>query len=228
MLPVLLRRYGFTVSVAASVVEALTEIKTHEFDLLLCDLHIHHAGDGYTVVHAMREINPRCITIILTGYPDFQTAVEGIRQGVDDYIVKPTNGDALIALLAEKLASRGPKARILSASYDEPLARTRQMLLEREGYEIVSALEFDSSIERCKEGNFDLFILCHSIAHSEKLRMVEHFRRVCSVAIISLRRTLGEQIVEGTDYSIDPDPEELVETIAKIVRGKTARSKGLS
>lgn len=106
MLPVILRRYGFQVTVAATVGEALQEITSKEFDLLLCDLNIQAEGDGYVVVRAMREANPRCITVILTGYPHLDTAIEGIHHNVDDYIIKPADVDALVAMLANKLVAR--------------------------------------------------------------------------------------------------------------------------
>ena len=105
-LSVILLRNGFTVTLAANVQQALKQIEAQEFDLLLCDLNIEQKRDGYTVVRTMREVNPRCITIILTGYPDMETAIEGIHLGVVDYITKPTNADELVALLTEKLAAR--------------------------------------------------------------------------------------------------------------------------
>ena len=108
-LPIILRRYGFTVTVASTVVEALEEIAAHEFDLLLCDLNIEGERDGYQVVHAMREVNPHCVTIILTGYSDRESEDEGFRLGIDEYIAKPANIDTLVALLAEKLAARQAK-----------------------------------------------------------------------------------------------------------------------
>ena len=104
-LPVILRRYGFTITVAATVAEALEQIQTAEFDLLLCDLNIEREGDGYEVVRAIQKVNPSCVTMILTGNPGLESAVEGIRLSINDYIIKPTNADALVALLAEKLAS---------------------------------------------------------------------------------------------------------------------------
>jgi CheY-like chemotaxis protein len=68
-LSLILLRNGFTVTVAATVRQALQQIEAQEFDLLLCDLNVERERDGYTVVRAMRDVNPRCITIILTGYP---------------------------------------------------------------------------------------------------------------------------------------------------------------
>ncbi|MGH9515101.1 MAG: response regulator [Terriglobales bacterium] len=69
-LPVILQRYGFNVAVASTVAEALEQIKKQEFDLLLSDLNIGGERDGYVVIRAMRDVNPDCINIVLTGYPD--------------------------------------------------------------------------------------------------------------------------------------------------------------
>ena len=105
-LAVILRRYGFIVAVASTVAEALEQIKKQEFDLLLSDLNIEGERDGYTLIRAMRQANQNCINIILTGYPDDKSAAEGLELAIDDYIAKPANADALVAILAEKLAER--------------------------------------------------------------------------------------------------------------------------
>ncbi len=105
-LALILRRYGFMVTVAATVAQAIEQTKSQEFDLLLCDLNIEGERDGYTVIRAMRQANPNCINIVLTGYPDEESAAEGLELGIDDYIAKPANADTLVAMLAEKLAKR--------------------------------------------------------------------------------------------------------------------------
>jgi two-component system response regulator HydG len=71
-LSLILLRYGFTVALASTVKEALDQIRNQEFELLVCDLSIDHERDGYTVVRAMREVNPNCVTIVLTGHPDME------------------------------------------------------------------------------------------------------------------------------------------------------------
>jgi DNA-binding response OmpR family regulator len=221
-LSVILARYGCAVTVAATVAEAIEEIKTKEFDLLLSDLNIDREGDGYEVIRAMREVNPDCVTIVLTGYPDVESAVEGIHLGVDDYIMKPAKADVLVALLAEKLAARQPRGRILSVSYDQTLLRMRHMLFETQGYEVLSSDGLTSSLEYCKQGGFDLFVLGHSVPAEEKQRMVEAFRKACRAPIISLRRTAGEQKVDGADYHIETDPEPLLKLVADVIRKKSA------
>jgi YesN/AraC family two-component response regulator len=57
----------------------------------------------------MRETNPGCVIIVLTGHPDDDSETEGIQLDIDDYLVKPASADALVALLAEKLAARDAK-----------------------------------------------------------------------------------------------------------------------
>jgi len=106
MLPAILEEQGFVVTTAASVAEALSLITEREFDILISDLNIGQPADGFIVVSAMRRMQPSTMTYILTGYPDFQTALEAIRQQVDDYLTKPVDVEKLVAALkgARKVA----------------------------------------------------------------------------------------------------------------------------
>jgi YesN/AraC family two-component response regulator len=104
-LTAILSKYDFEVSAAASVAEALQKITSEKFDILLSDLNIGNPGDGLTVVSAMRRTQPEAVTMILTGYPAFETALEAIRQQVDDYIVKPANIPALVNAIESRLAT---------------------------------------------------------------------------------------------------------------------------
>jgi YesN/AraC family two-component response regulator len=104
-LPVILRNEGFDVTVAASVPEALDLIARQKFDILLADLNIGQPGDGFTVVSAMRRTQPEVHTFILTGYPDFSSALEAIRQQVDDYFTKPADIRKLVDTLKLRVAN---------------------------------------------------------------------------------------------------------------------------
>ena len=105
-LPAILERRGFEVRVAASVPEAFSEIKTHEFDVLLSDLNIGEDGNGFTVIRAMRQAHPNCVAILLTGYPAFETAVQAIEDEVDGYHVNPADINSLVSTIERKLSSR--------------------------------------------------------------------------------------------------------------------------
>lgn len=105
-LPPLMEQHGFTVKSAATVAEALDFIKRSTFDALICDINIDTESDGFIVVQAMREANPYCVTVMLTGYPGFETAIRAIHTEVDDYVVKPTEIEALVSTMNRKLAAR--------------------------------------------------------------------------------------------------------------------------
>jgi len=104
-LKAILSKHGFEVTTAATVAEGLQKITSEPFDVLISDLNIGNPGDGLTVVSAMRRTQPEAVTIILTGYPAFETALEAIRQQVDDYIVKPANIPSLVSTIESKLAA---------------------------------------------------------------------------------------------------------------------------
>ena len=99
----ILRKEGFDVTVCATVAESLSEINAKPFDALISDLNIGEPSDGFTVVSAMRRTQPQAITLIMTGFPAFDSALEAIRQQVDAYLLKPTDIRELVGLLRRGL-----------------------------------------------------------------------------------------------------------------------------
>jgi DNA-binding response OmpR family regulator len=107
-MPEILHQHGFCVTAVGTVNEALAEITSAQFDVLISDLNFDHPADGFIVVSAMRSMQPNCVTLILTGYPGFETALEAIRNQVDGYLIKPTSIPALLSLIEGKLKLRKP------------------------------------------------------------------------------------------------------------------------
>ena len=105
-LPSILRGHSFDVHVASSVPEALTQIKKQKYDVLLCDLNISIEGDGFALVRAIREANPRRVVILLTGYPAIESAAQAIHIEIDDYFVKPADIELLVGTIERKLRAR--------------------------------------------------------------------------------------------------------------------------
>ena len=101
----------FRVTAAPSVGEALRLINAQKFDVLLCDLHMPGAGDGFTVVSAMRHTNPQAVTLVFTGYPALKEAMNAILLQADEILVKPMDVPELVALIREKLQKRGAQKR---------------------------------------------------------------------------------------------------------------------
>lgn len=130
-LSVILQQEGFEVTTAATVAEALGYIAKQPFDVLLSDLNIGQKGDGFTVVSAMRRTQPEAATFIVTGFPDFETAVQALRDQVDDYFTKPTDVKALVARIRahDAVSSRLPHAQLKRIS--AVLRENAAVVLER-------------------------------------------------------------------------------------------------
>jgi CheY-like chemotaxis protein len=99
----------FKVTTAANVPEALHLIDTERFDVLLSDLHMPGAGDGFTVISAMRQKNPDAVTLLFTSYPALKEAMGAILLQVDEILVKPMPIPKIVALIRKRLGQRGMK-----------------------------------------------------------------------------------------------------------------------
>ena len=134
MLQVALERDGFEVVAVEGVKDALTRIAKEEFDVLLTDLHMPHAGDGFTVVGAMRHTHPHAVTLVLSGYPFLDEALSAIRLQADAILVKPIEIASLRELIREKLAqpiARKPRpAESVATILEHDLAATIQDWME--------------------------------------------------------------------------------------------------
>ena len=133
-----LENHGFDVVPAASVNEALRLISTEDFDVLLSDLHMPDAGDGFTVVSAMRHAHPNAVTLVLSGYPALQEAMSAILLEADEVLVKPIGLSEITEIIQKKLSDPSSRkaikkecvATILSRDAD-PIIRSWLSSVER-------------------------------------------------------------------------------------------------
>jgi CheY-like chemotaxis protein len=123
MLRAALERDGFEVVSVANVREALGSIATEKFDVLLSDLHMPHAGDGFTVVSAMRHTHPNAVTLVLSGYPAIDEALSAIRLQADEVLIKPIEIASLREIIREKLVSPVPHKPLPAESVASILER---------------------------------------------------------------------------------------------------------
>jgi CheY-like chemotaxis protein len=112
--------------------------------------------------------------------------------------------------------------RILSVSYDRNLLATRQLLLEQQGYSVVSAEGFIQALERCQQGSYDLVVIGHSIPVSDKQGLLDAIDRHCGVPVISLIRQ-SEPDLPGVAAEIDPhDPKAFMAAVKRILATRGA------
>jgi len=134
----------FDVTTAANVPEALHLIDTEPFDVLLSDLHMPGAGDGFTVVSAMRHKNPGAVTLLFTGYPALKEAMNAILLQADEILVKPMPIPEMLALIREKLEKRERKPE----THTERVATILERDAQRTIAEWLSRVKRDDELTR--------------------------------------------------------------------------------
>ncbi len=223
-----LERKGFEVVAAFSVTEALRRIATESFDVLITDLHMPNPGDGFTVVSAMRHSQPNALTMLVSGYPDVQSAMAAILLEADEIVVKPFEIGRFIELVREKVVHRKPTKRVdkesvgailrrcTAAIVDGWLVRARQSSElnrislsdeERTGHlpKLVEDLALRLSKPRATDKDSDAVFSAAAVAHG-KLRylqgytpaMLVHESRILQVTIFG---TLQINL-ESLDFSL--------------------------
>ncbi|HEY4381182.1 MAG TPA: response regulator [Acidobacteriaceae bacterium] len=106
-LTTILNLHDFHVTTASTVAEALRQISSNQFDVLLTDLHMPAVGDGLTVVSAMRHAHPQAVTLLLSAFPAMHAAAHAIVLQADEVLVKPLDAGALVESIQQRLAA-GP------------------------------------------------------------------------------------------------------------------------
>lgn len=101
-----LEKRGYLVNTAGRKTTALALLKEHRFDLILCD-HRLPDTDSLDMLSHFREGAPGVPVIVITGYSDVRIAVELMRKGAHDYVVKPLYPDDIVLRIEDALVRRG-------------------------------------------------------------------------------------------------------------------------
>ncbi len=97
-----LDKKGYETDVAHNAAKGLSKFNEAHFDIVLCDFRLGDK-DGKDVLMKIKEVKPKTIVIIITGYSDIKTAVDVIKLGAFDYITKPLIPDEVINVIEKSL-----------------------------------------------------------------------------------------------------------------------------
>jgi len=89
-----LQRVGYQVSSASSGEEALDLMNDQVFDVVLTDIRMSGVS-GVELLSRIKERQPDTVVILMTGYASLSTAVEALRLGAHDYLIKPSSSQDL-------------------------------------------------------------------------------------------------------------------------------------
>ncbi|ADH86770.1 response regulator [Desulfurivibrio alkaliphilus] len=94
---------GFNVVCCGSADSALALIQDTPFALILLDM-IMPGTDGMTAINLIRKVSPRVRIVVITAYASIPNAVEAMRRGANDYLVKPFSIETLLTTVRRNLA----------------------------------------------------------------------------------------------------------------------------
>ena len=100
-----LNSQGYRTTGLTSGAAALAALRTQTFDVMLTDLMM-PGMDGITLVQESLKLDPHLISIVMTGQGTIQTAVDAIKVGAFDYVLKPFRLQTLLPLLARAMNLR--------------------------------------------------------------------------------------------------------------------------
>lgn len=98
----ILENEGYMLDAAKSGYEAELKIKNKIFNLVILDIRLPDTN-GIDLLAKINQSAPRMKKIVLTGYPDADTAIKSVNENADAYLVKPFEPEKLLEIISENL-----------------------------------------------------------------------------------------------------------------------------
>ncbi|MBI4788342.1 MAG: response regulator transcription factor [Chloroflexi bacterium] len=109
-LTLILERAGYAVNAAAHARDALRYVQARAYDLVFLDLQMPDM-DGMTLLAEIHRLCPELPVLILTAHATLESAIEAVRHGARDYLLKPVDPPRILARVREVLSEQAQPAR---------------------------------------------------------------------------------------------------------------------
>jgi two-component system response regulator PilR (NtrC family) len=169
-----LRDEGYEVDAVADGLEALAALGDKIYDVVITDLRMPGA-DGLAVLRRVREIAPQTLVLLITAYASVETAVEALRRGAHDYILKPLILEDVLGKIGRFFEHR-------------QLAWESQMLRQQ--------LE--------ARYDFEQMIIGQSLAMRDILRLIRKVAPTNSNVLITGESGVGKEVVARAIHNYSP------------------------
>jgi DNA-binding NtrC family response regulator len=197
-----LERFGYETLAVEGGQEALQLLDRHEWNILLVDLKMPRI-DGIEVLHRALQAKPDIPVIVFTAYATVETAVEAMKAGAHDYLVKPIDPDVLAMkvqkivekqrLAAENVSLRKRIETICQFEFEEIIGNSKPMqeVLETVG----SVAASDATVLVTGESGTGKELIARAIHRNSKRR----YKPFVAVSIGALPVTMVESELFGHD-----------------------------
>ncbi len=244
----ILRRGGYRVTTAASAEEAIELMRQRRFDLVLTDKNLPGAS-GLEVLRVARTLDPPPAVVMITGYSSYDSAVEALDIGAQDYIEKPIrDAEALRFRIRRALSRRneqlaraqasaqnspprpeGQKGRVLLVETDGPRRHVIAEFLGR-SFDLTTAATGDDALALLQKERFDVVLADRNLPGLSGLRVIEQAKRLLPycASVLYTAYPSYETIKEAFEAGVDgylARPNEDLKALAEKVAG-ALRSRG--
>jgi len=173
-----LRSEGFEVTTAESGSKGLEYVRDNDFEVILTDLNLPDIN-GIELVKQSKELAPQTEIIVVTGVDSTEKAVEAIRVGARDYIVKPVDFEKLLVVIRNAVESK--RKSEINAIQAAEIRELRGRLSSRTSYEGViggahSMQNIYEMIENVAESDANILILGESGTGKEVIANAIHYK----------------------------------------------------
>jgi DNA-binding response OmpR family regulator len=160
-----LRLEGYHITLAASGEEALNIVRQDEepFDLAILDLRL-PGIDGLQVLDGIHRISPDTVVILITGYGTLDTAIQALRKGAYDFLLKPCPVEEVLSAVRRALSELkvGQHRRELVGQLQKTL---QELISTEQPGEIEQAVTKKESSDRISVGDIVIDRAKHMVTH---------------------------------------------------------------
>lgn len=239
-----LRRGGYRVTTAASAEEAMDLMRKRRFDLVLTDKNLPGAS-GLEVLRLARTLDPPPAVVLITGYSSYDSAVEALDIGAQDYIEKPIRDVENLRFRIRRALSRRDeqmsRARAAREASDDRKGRVlvvevegarRQLIAEFLGrsYAVTAAANGDEALALLAKDRFDVVLADRNLPGMSGLRVIEQAQRLLPhcASVLYTAYPSYDSVKEAFELGVDAylvRPSEDLKALAEKVAG-ALRSRG--
>lgn len=213
-----LQNDGHTVDVAEDVDGALQLLRQNPYDVVVSDI-IMPRVSGIALLQELRKTAPTVQVLIMTGQPNIETAVEAVRAGARDYLVKPVDKASILRTVgnAARIKELEDETRRLQAQNAEYQKGLERMVEER-------TRELNGALSELKQAQQHMFQQERLSALGQLAGGIAHDFNNCLVPILGLSQFLVTHPAEIADHA---ETLSIMETIHTASRDATETVKRL-
>jgi DNA-binding NtrC family response regulator len=225
----ILKRRGFFVETAGNGATAVAKFQNQSFDVTLMDI-VMPEMNGVEALRKIKEMQPGATIILMTAYSDEELIRLAREEGVRHIVHKPIRVDRLIELITQA-ASDQP---ILVVDDDADICDSLSRVLERQGYEVLTAGSGEDAIAIASENACQMAFIDVRLPNIDGLetllRLKEINPEILTIMMTGFRNEVKEALQKAQEASAITclykpfDPSEATDIVRKIGK-KTRRSR---